>query len=41
MKIRPETGLDYSSIAEVNIQVFATENEAKLIDKIRDSPCYV
>jgi predicted N-acetyltransferase YhbS len=32
---------DYASIAEVNIKVFATENEAKLIEKICDSAGYI
>lgn len=41
MKIRPETSSDYPSIAEVNIKAFGTENEAKLIEKIRSSPRYI
>lgn len=39
--IRSETKLDYSAIGEVNALAFGRENEAKLIEKIRNSPNYI
>lgn len=41
MNIRCETLLDYPAIAEVNILAFEQENEAKLVEAIRHSDCYV
>ncbi|AFZ33711.1 GCN5-related N-acetyltransferase [Stanieria cyanosphaera PCC 7437] len=39
--IRPETTLDYESISIVNDLAFGQQNEAKLIDKIRNSDRYI
>ncbi|WP_442937243.1 hypothetical protein [Nostoc sp.] len=41
MNIRCETLPDYPAIAEVNILAFGQENEAKLVEKIRDSDRYI
>ncbi|BAY15915.1 GCN5-related N-acetyltransferase [Nostoc sp. HK-01] len=41
INIRCETLPDYPAIAEVNILAFGQENEAKLVDKIRHSDCYI
>ncbi|MBN3888515.1 MAG: N-acetyltransferase [Nostoc sp. JL31] len=39
--IRCETLSDYTAIAEVNTLAFAQENEAKLVEKIRNSNRYI
>lgn len=39
--IRSETILDYDSIRNVNIQAFKQENEAKLVDAIRNSIYFI
>ena len=39
--IRCETLSDYRAIAEVNTLAFAQENEAKLVEKIRNSNRYI
>ncbi|AFY34960.1 GNAT family N-acetyltransferase [Calothrix sp. PCC 7507] len=41
MNIRCETLLDYPAIAEANILAFKQENEAKLVEEIRNSDCYI
>jgi putative acetyltransferase len=41
MNIRYETLPDYTVIAEVNTLAFGQENEAKLVEKIRDSDRYI
>jgi putative acetyltransferase len=41
MNIRGETLLDYPAIAEVNILAFGKEDEAQIIEKIRDSDRYI
>ncbi|MFH7027351.1 MAG: GNAT family N-acetyltransferase [Heteroscytonema crispum UTEX LB 1556] len=41
MNIRRETLPDYAAIAEVNILAFGQKNEAQLVNKIRDSDCYI
>ncbi|MBW4649692.1 MAG: N-acetyltransferase [Kastovskya adunca ATA6-11-RM4] len=41
MNIRDETSSDYKAIAEVNREAFAQENEARLIEQIRDSDRYI
>ncbi|MEH2282760.1 MAG: N-acetyltransferase [Nostoc sp.] len=41
MNIRCETLPDYPAIAEVNTLAFGQENEAKLVEKIRDSDRYI
>ncbi|OKH29271.1 GNAT family N-acetyltransferase [Chroogloeocystis siderophila] len=39
--IRCENALDTSAIYDVHTQAFERENEAQLVDKIRDSDCYI
>ncbi len=41
MDIRSESLSDYAAIAEVNILAFGQENEAKLVEEIRDSQGYI
>ena len=41
MNIRCEQPSDYSAIAQVNIQAFQQENEARLVEKIRHSERYI
>jgi putative acetyltransferase len=41
VKICPERSTDYLEIAEVNNLAFGRENEAKLIDKIRNSDRFI
>jgi putative acetyltransferase len=41
MNIRCETLPDYTVIAEVNTLAFGQENEAKLVEEIRRSDCYI
>lgn len=41
LKIRPENIKDYLAIAEVNNLAFGQENEAKLIEKIRQSDRFI
>lgn len=41
MDIRCESSANYAAIAEVNILAFGQENEARLIEKIRDSQGYI
>jgi putative acetyltransferase len=41
VKIRPEIPSDYPTIAQVHMLAFARENEAKLVDRIRDSDRYI
>ncbi|MBD2529460.1 N-acetyltransferase [Nostoc flagelliforme FACHB-838] len=41
MHIRCETLSDYTVIAEVNTLAFGQENEAKLVEEIRRSDCYI
>jgi putative acetyltransferase len=41
INIRCETLPDYTVIAKVNMLAFGQENEAKLVDKIRASDCYI
>ena len=39
--IRPEKQLDYKAIAEVNNLAFKQEDEAKLVERIRQSDRYI
>ena len=41
MNIRCETQSDYQAIAEVNLQAFGQENEARLVEAIRNSSRYI
>jgi putative acetyltransferase len=41
MEIRYEISPDYPSVADVNILAFGRENEAKLVEAIRYSDCYI
>ncbi|OUL23231.1 N-acetyltransferase [Nostoc sp. 106C] len=41
MNIRSETIADYLAIAEVNVLAFGQENEAKLVEEIRNSNRYI
>lgn len=41
MNIRRETVTDYPAIAQINTLAFGQDNEAKLVDKIRNSDRYI
>lgn len=41
IKIRSEEPSDYQAVAEVNILAFGRENEARLVERIRDSERYI
>jgi putative acetyltransferase len=41
MNIRPETPADYATVYEVNTLAFEQENEAHLVDLIRESDRYI
>ena len=41
MNIRCETHSDYQAIAEVNLQAFGQENEARLVEAVRNSDRYI
>jgi putative acetyltransferase len=38
IKIRPEKGEDYTAIHEINVLAFGRENEARLVENLRNSP---
>jgi putative acetyltransferase len=41
MNIRPETSADYAAVFAVNALAFGQENEARLVDLIRESDRYI
>ncbi|MDZ8185801.1 MAG: N-acetyltransferase [Nostoc sp. ChiSLP02] len=41
MNIRCENLLDYPAISQVNTLAFGQDNEAKLVERIRSSECYI
>lgn len=41
MNLRCENPLDYQAVAKVNLQAFGHENEAHLVEQIRDSERYI
>lgn len=41
IRIRAERSTDFENIRNVNIQAFKQENEANLVDDIRESPNFI
>jgi putative acetyltransferase len=41
LAIRPETPRDYASVSDVVVMAFGSQQEARLVETIRDSPEYV
>ena len=41
IQIRPETPADYLAIRAVNEQAFGKPNEARIVEAVRESPCFI